>query len=78
MLKELNLPRPRGEEPVSDRTRVRRMFWLFAFAVAARIAYFMVMAPYTSDWDPKPIQRNGFMEIARNVLDGDGFSSGSF
>ena len=75
MLKDLNLPRARGEEPVSDRTRVRRMCWLFAFAVAARIVYFMVMAPYTSDWDPKPIQRNGFMEIARNVLDGDGFSS---
>ena len=29
---------------MSDRTRVRRMFWLFA-AGRARIAYFMVMAP---------------------------------
>jgi len=61
--------------PLSDRTHARRMVWLFALAVAVRIAYFMVMVPYTSDWDPKPIQRNGFVTIAGNVLDGQGFST---
>ena len=50
------------------------MIWLFAFAVAVRIVYFMVMAPQTPDWDPKPIQRNGFLTIARNLVDGQGFS----
>jgi hypothetical protein len=60
--------------PISSRTRARRMLWLFALTVVVRVVYFMVMAPYTSDWDPRPIQRNGFLSIARNVLDGDGFT----
>jgi hypothetical protein len=51
------------------------MLWIFALAVAARIVYFMVMAPHTPDWDPKPIQRNGFLTIAQNLLDGEGFST---
>lgn len=61
--------------PASDRTHVRRMFWLFALAVAVRIVYFVVMAPHTADWDPKPIQRNGFLTISRHLLDGEGISS---
>ena len=31
----------------------------------------MAMAPVTPDWHSKPIQRNGFLTIAQNVLDGD-------
>ena len=75
MLNDPNFAPEPAEAPLGDRARLRRMIWLFAFAVAVRIVYFMVMAPYTSDWDPKPIQRNGFLEIARNVLDGQGMSS---
>ena len=74
MLNDRNLSQEPAEAPVSNRTRVRRMIWLFALTVAVRIVYFMVMAPHTPDWDPKPIQRNGFLTIARNVLDGEGFS----
>jgi len=74
VLKDID-PRGPAGSPLSDRTHVRRMVWLFALAVAVRIAYFMIMVPYTSDWDPKPIQRNGFVTIARNVLDGQGFST---
>jgi hypothetical protein len=64
VLNDRNLSQEPAEAPVSNRTRVRRMIWLFAFAVAVRIVYFMVMAPHTPDWDPKPIQRNGFLTIA--------------
>ena len=64
-----------SDSPVRDQARARRMIWIFALAVAARIVYFMVMAPVTPDWDPKPIQRNGFLTIAQNVLDGEGFST---
>ena len=51
------------------------MMWLFGLVVAVRIVYFMVMAPYTHDWDPDGIQRNGFLTIARNVVHGEGFST---
>src|SRR5688572_24127642 len=58
-----------GVEPVlGGRARVKRMAWIFGLTVAVRIVYFLVMAPYTADWDPKPIQRNGFLSIARSVL----------
>ena len=56
---------------------MRRMAWIFGLTVAVRIVYFMVMVGYTSDWDPKPIQRNGFLTIAQNVLDGEGFATRS-
>ena len=75
MLNDRNQTQEPAETPLSDRSRLRRMLWLFAFAVAVRIVYFMIMAPYASDWDPKPIQRNGFLTIARHVLAGDGMSS---
>ena len=72
---ERSAPAPEpAEAPVGNQTRVRRMIWLFVLAVAVRVVYFMVMAPYTPDWDPKPIQRNGFLTIARNILDGEGIS----
>ena len=61
----------------SGRTRMRRMAWIFGLTVAVRIVYFMVMVGYTADWDPKPIQRNGFLTIAQNVLDGEGFTTRS-
>ena len=65
-----------GVEPVlGGRARVKRMAWIFGLTVAVRIVYFLVMAPYTADWDPKPIQRNGFLSIARSVLDGEGFTT---
>jgi hypothetical protein len=65
-----------GVEPVlGGRARVKRMAWIFGLTVAVRIVYFLVMAPYTADWDPKPIQRNGFLAIARSVLDGEGFTT---
>ena len=75
MLNDLGSSLRSSDSPVRDQARVRRMIWIFALAVAARIVYFMVMAPFTPDWDPKPIQRNGFLTIAQNVLDGEGFST---
>ena len=75
MRKDSELPEPHADAPRCGNVRVRRMIWLFALAVAVRIVYFMVMAPHTPDWDPKPIERNGFLTIARHVLDGEGFST---
>jgi hypothetical protein len=67
-------PLPDPDVP-RDQPRVKRMVWFFVLAVVVRVVYFMVMAPHTSDWDPKPIERNGFLMIARNMLAGDGMSS---
>ncbi len=67
--------RPPITSGLSDRARVRRMVWLFGLAVVVRIVYFIVMAPFTSEWDPRPIQRNGFLTIARHVIAGEGFST---
>jgi hypothetical protein len=61
--------------PLSGAARRRRMALLFGLTVLVRIVYFVVMSPYTSDWDPKPIQRNGFLTISRHLLNGEGMST---
>jgi hypothetical protein len=75
VLKDIDFSAEPLDAPLSGKARMRRMLWLFALAVAVRIIYFMVMAPHTPDWEPKAIQRNGFLTIARHVLDGDGLST---
>jgi hypothetical protein len=74
MLKDLDPAAP-SDPPLTGRARLRRMAWLFGLVVLVRIVYFLVMAPHMRDWDPQPIQRNGFLTIARHVANGEGFTT---
>lgn len=51
------------------------MLLIFALTVIVRVVYFVVLSPSEPNWTYKGIQRNGYLAIAQNVVDGHGFSS---
>jgi hypothetical protein len=66
---------PPSQSPKIDRTRMRRMALVFGLAVVVRIVYFFALLPYDPNFTHQGIQRNGFLGIARHVVNGEGFSS---
>jgi hypothetical protein len=56
-------------------TRARRMVLLFAFAVLVRVVYFIVLAPSTPIWERDVLPRNGYLQIAEHLVNGEGYSS---
>jgi len=55
--------------------RGRRMLWLFGLTVLVRIVYFVVLSPSMPDWTREGIQRNGYLDIAQHLVNGDGYST---
>ncbi len=53
------------------------MALVFALAVAARVLYFFVLSPTHPEWSPAELPRNGWLTIATNLANGDGYSIGS-
>ncbi len=50
------------------------MLLVFALAVLARVAYFIVLSP-TMPWDPANLPRNGYLQIATHLVNGEGYST---
>ena len=55
--------------------RGRRMLLVFALTVFVRVVYFAVLSPTEPNWTYKGIQRNGYLAIAQNLVDGKGYST---
>jgi hypothetical protein len=53
------------------------MALVLALTVAVRIGYFVVLAPTTPDWSPEALPRNGWLTIATNLANGQGYTTGS-
>ncbi len=60
---------------ISHKQRVRRMMFLFGLTVVVRVAYFVVLSPSEPLWEREAIPRNGYLEIARHLVDGEGYST---
>lgn len=68
-------PRP-GDLTVADKARVRRrMALVFGLAVLVRVVYFFALLPFEPNWSYNGIQRNGYLTIARHVVNGEGYST---
>ena len=53
------------------------MAFIFTLAVAARVVYFLVLAPTSPEWTPDALPRNGWFTIAVNLAHGHGYSTNS-
>jgi hypothetical protein len=51
------------------------MVLLFGLTVLLRVVYFVVLSPSTPLWDRDEIPRNGYLQIARHLIDGEGYST---
>jgi hypothetical protein len=51
------------------------MVLIFGLTVLLRVIYFIVLAPSHPDWNREEIPRNGYLEIAQHLVDGEGYSS---
>jgi hypothetical protein len=60
---------------LSRKGRARRMVFLFGLTVVIRVVYFIVLSPSTPLWDREAIPRNGYLQIAQHLVDGEGYST---
>jgi hypothetical protein len=51
------------------------MVLLFALTVLVRVVYFIVLAPSTPLWERDALPRNGYLQIAEHLVNGEGYST---